>query len=380
MNSVSTKLQERMALNIGGSFPEFMSNAIIEDDAIHAHKENKKRKVVAAPSGSSPPKYRMVYHPPRPTYQQQQWACHPPQHPHQQIALNALPPPPPVLRLPAPPTTEASSSNICFNYGRTSHFGRECTAPWKNMTQGHVNHLPCVQQKVVIAKTDCVNYTTMEVVPKNEQVLTGTFSLNGRPIIILFDSGATHNFISKACTHKCQFAITHLSTPYMISTRGEIVTNFLAKNTPLNLAGRIYQTGLIILGGQGIDVILGMSWIRELKALLHTSARTMQLDSPDHGIVTLRLASSSNATPSVQHITILSLEEIPVVCEFPDVFLVDLASMPSPDHGIVTLRLASSSNATPSVQHITILSLEEILVVCKFPDVFPDDLASMPLD
>jgi hypothetical protein len=41
---------------------EFVSNVIIADDAIHAHKEAKKRKAVAAPSGSAPPRYRTVYH------------------------------------------------------------------------------------------------------------------------------------------------------------------------------------------------------------------------------------------------------------------------------------------------------------------------------
>jgi hypothetical protein len=74
MIGLSIKLQERMTLNTGGTFPEFVSNAMIVDDAIHAHKEIKKRKAVAAPSDSAPPKYQMVYHhgstyPPR---QQQQ--------------------------------------------------------------------------------------------------------------------------------------------------------------------------------------------------------------------------------------------------------------------------------------------------------------------
>jgi hypothetical protein len=44
-----------------------------------------------------------------------------------------------------------------------------------------------------------VNYTTMEDIFEGEQVLAGMFSLNGHPIIALFDSGATHDFISKAC-------------------------------------------------------------------------------------------------------------------------------------------------------------------------------------
>jgi hypothetical protein len=43
-------------------FAEFVSNVIIMDDAIRAHKETKKRKAVAAPSRSAPPKYRTVYH------------------------------------------------------------------------------------------------------------------------------------------------------------------------------------------------------------------------------------------------------------------------------------------------------------------------------
>jgi hypothetical protein len=75
MITLSTKLQERMALNTEGSFPEFVSNLIIADDAIRTHKEAKTRKVVATPSGSAPPRYRMVYHH-GPTYSPRQHQQH----------------------------------------------------------------------------------------------------------------------------------------------------------------------------------------------------------------------------------------------------------------------------------------------------------------
>jgi hypothetical protein len=62
MIGLSTKLQERMVLNTRGTFLEFVSNVMIAEDAIRAHKETKKRKVVAALSDCAPPKYRTVYH------------------------------------------------------------------------------------------------------------------------------------------------------------------------------------------------------------------------------------------------------------------------------------------------------------------------------
>jgi hypothetical protein len=188
MIGLSIKLQEHMTLNTKGSFPKFISNVIITDDAIHAHKETKKRKVVAALSGSAPPRYRMVYHH-GPTYlscqQQQQWAPRPPHCQHQQAAPWALPPPPLVSCLPAPPTIGVASGHTYCNCGHSGHFARECTAPKKNVAQGHITHQPRGHQKVVVAKTIRVNYTTMEVVPEGEQVLISMFSLNRHPIIIL---------------------------------------------------------------------------------------------------------------------------------------------------------------------------------------------------
>jgi hypothetical protein len=68
MNGLSTELQERLALSMGGSFLNFINNAIIVDDKIRVHKESKKRKVVKTSSSNAPPKNKVVYPPPHPTY------------------------------------------------------------------------------------------------------------------------------------------------------------------------------------------------------------------------------------------------------------------------------------------------------------------------
>jgi hypothetical protein len=60
-----------------------------------------------------------------------------------------------------------------------------------------------------------------------------------------------------------------MSTPYVIkTTEGKITTNQLVKNVPLNLGGKEYKTFLIVLEGQGIDVILGIGWMNAHKTLL----------------------------------------------------------------------------------------------------------------
>jgi hypothetical protein len=233
------------------------------------------------------------------------------------------------MHLPAPPTAGAAFGHTCFNCGHSSHFARECPASKKNAAQGHVTHPPRGPPKVAIAKTGRINYTTMEDIPEGEQVLMDTFSLNGYPAVVPFDSDATHDFISKACTQRCQLSIHHIDTPYLISTPGgRVVTKQIVMHTPLNLAGKLYKPSLIVLDDQGLDINLGMDSMRAHKALLDTAARVVHLDSPIHGIHVLQLSSISVATPSVHHTAARILEDIPVACEFPDVFPEDLPGMP----------------------------------------------------
>jgi hypothetical protein len=83
----------------------------------------------------------------------------------------------------------------------------------------------------------------------------------------------------------------------------------------------------------GLDIILGMCWMRAHKALLDTATRVVQLDSPIHGIHVLQLSSISTTTPSVLHTATQSLEDIPMACKFSDVFLEDLSGI-SPDQDV----------------------------------------------
>jgi hypothetical protein len=186
----------------------------------------------------------------------------------------------------------------------------------------------------------------MEDIPEGERVLAGTFSLNGQLVVILFDSGATHDFVSRACTQKHPLDIQHSDSPYMISTPGgRVATKHVVWKTPLDLGGKVFKVGLIVLDGQGIDVILGMGWMKRHKSLLDTTAQVVHLDSPVHGSTALQLSLPSVAPPSAHHITAQNLEDIPVAYEFLDVFPEDLSGMP-PDRD-VEFTIVLQAGTTP---------------------------------
>jgi hypothetical protein len=174
----------------------------------------------------------------------------------------------------------------------------------------------------------------MENIPEGESVFASTFSLNGHLIVILFDTGATHDFISKACTQRHQLVIEPTNTPYVISNPGgRVITEELVMYTPLNVVGKLFKTSLIVLDGQGIDVILGMSWMKGHNALLDMVSRTVCLDSPANGVIVLQLPPPATKHSSIHHTTTQNHEDIPIAREFLDVFSDDLPDMP-PDQDV----------------------------------------------
>jgi hypothetical protein len=147
-----------------------------------------------------------------------------------------------------------------------------------------------------------------------EEALGDTFFLNECHIIILFDSRASHDFISSICAKKVMLSMVATKSPYVISTPGGWVdADQIVRKAPLELVGRVFSTDLIILKGQGLDVILGMSWMKLHRAVLDIAGRLVHLDSPMYGKVILHLPVVSRIKISLHHVVELKLEDIHVV-------------------------------------------------------------------
>jgi hypothetical protein len=157
----------------------------------------------------------------------------------------------------------------------------------------------------------------VEVIPTGEEVLAGTFFLNERPIVTLFDSVASHDFMSFACAKRAKLALVPSGAPYVISTPGgRVDVNHIVQKVLLELSRRMFNTNLIVLSVQGIDVILGMSWMKLHKAILDIDARVVHLNSPMYGKVTMHLPATACIKASLHHVLERKLEDIHVVHEF----------------------------------------------------------------
>jgi hypothetical protein len=60
--------------------------------------------------------------------------------------------------------------------------------------------------------------------------------------------------------------------------------------------------------------------MKGLKAVLDIAALMVHLKSPTHGNVVLQLPSSTPTSSALHSTAAQNLEDIPVACEFPDVF------------------------------------------------------------
>ena len=106
------------------------------------------------------------------------------------------------------------------------------------------------------------------------------------------------------------------------------MTNRIVKDITLDLHGNLYLASPLILP-QGIDVILGVDWMKQHEAVLDTLARTVRLASPDKtGYITHPLNNHQIPTESLHSLEVDPLEAIPVVSEYPDVFPEELPGLP----------------------------------------------------
>jgi len=102
-----------------------------------------------------------------------------------------------------------------------------------------------------------VNNVAVEIVQEGLEIMTGTFSINSIPAIVLFDFGASHTFISQAFVRVHSIPLA-MKTPMLVnSPGGTILVSYCCPSANLSLRGVDFPISPMVMRTSGIDVILG---------------------------------------------------------------------------------------------------------------------------
>nr|XP_043619758.1 uncharacterized protein LOC122591563 [Erigeron canadensis] len=264
----------------------------------------------------------------------------------------------------------------CYNCGKPSHMSRDCKARplkpvicFKCFEEGH-------------RKSSCPKLTeeerqeerrreaerrnaqthgnqrgrsfqlTVEQAKNADDVVTGKFLVYNVPVRILFDLGANRSFVATRMIHVIPMSKSSLDSTLQVEVgngRTEIVKD-VYKNCEIKITMELFQANLIpVLMGE-FDIILGMDWLSSCNAKIACDEKAIYLktskgeDSVVYGdrnerpisICTVAHAQrylSHGCHAYLAHIVDvekkpLSIEDIPIVCEFADVFPEDLSGIP----------------------------------------------------
>jgi hypothetical protein len=94
----------------------------------------------------------------------------------------------------------------------------------------------------------------VESIPTGGIITSGAFLVNQHPAIVLFDSCASHSFISSTFVAKHGMKVVTLdNSGYNISAaRNNISTNQLVLGAKIKIEGRLYDLDLMVLPGLGL--------------------------------------------------------------------------------------------------------------------------------
>ena len=100
--------------------------------------------------------------------------------------------------------------------------------------------------------------------------------------IVLFDTSASHSYISRGCVDKYKLPTKVRRTPMLVSSPGvEHMASQGCFQMPLAIGRHVFPSDLIVLESQGLDVILGMDWLSKYEGNIECASKSILLTTPE---------------------------------------------------------------------------------------------------
>lgn len=105
-------------------------------------------------------------------------------------------------------------------------------------------------------------------------MVLGEYLIHSPLTAVLFDFGASHSFVSSKFAKKGKLPMVLLRTPMLIKSAGATMKcGLCCIVVKIHLSGVEFTADLIVLQSEGIDVILGMDWLRRHRGVIYCSER-----------------------------------------------------------------------------------------------------------
>ena len=150
----------------------------------------------------------------------------------------------------------------------------------------------------------------------------GTFMVNSNPATVLFDTSATHSFITKSYVEQHSFFTTPLKKYMLVSSPGgELRSHIVCPRVSIAIRRATFSAALRVLDTKGIDVILGMDTLAKWGVRIDGAHQAVHLTASDGQEVTVSATESSSFLHQMEA---RPTDGTRVVAGFPDVFSKDL--------------------------------------------------------
>ena len=145
-----------------------------------------------------------------------------------------------------------------------------CKPPTKNLNQ-----------RLVAPTRGCVHHVSVQEAQDDDDVMLKTLLVNSHPVLVLFDSRASHSFISEHYASLHNIAFEDMPIPLVIQAPGsKWQTNAVSHGNQILVDGLVFLASLIALKTSNINIILGMDWMSAHHAKIYCFSRTVQLTHP----------------------------------------------------------------------------------------------------
>ncbi|GJT80441.1 putative reverse transcriptase domain-containing protein [Tanacetum coccineum] len=201
----------------------------------------------------------------------------------------------------------SNNPRVCYECGSPDHFCNTC--PKMNRAPGQARNQLALEGSQnnrsngnqVRGKAYNVNVNAMEAV-QDPNIVTSTFSMNDYFVTVLFVFGADFSFISTEFVPLLNVRPNIVNPGYVIEVADgkKVEVDRIIRDCKLELGGSLFSINLIPLGHGSFDVIVGMDWLSQHKAVIVCHEKE---DEP-------------------------KLSDISVLRKFEDVFLEDLSGLP----------------------------------------------------